>query len=97
MNKPTTAHKYFSGIFQTADYTPYFTPSGEVRAYDIEIFGALPLPKGVSVLAEDVYIRAASGGNNHSRLSRLPKGAVVGYYPRGGGAANRLFSSEFAS
>jgi len=95
-----TAHPAFHGILEGDDFTPYFATSskGAVRAYNVEIFGALPIPTGVTILAEDLYIRLAVGGNNESRRARLSKGTVVGYYPTSGGEqANRLFASEFAS
>jgi hypothetical protein len=65
----------------------------EKSAYEINIFGRLSLPTGVSVLASPLKVEQNAGGNNDHRWATLPAGSQVAYYPTGGQGANLLWSS----
>lgn len=62
------------------------------QAFEINIFGRLNLPTGVSVLNAPLTITVNGGGNNESRRSVLPEGTQVAYYPTGGHYANILWA-----
>ena len=66
--------------------------SGE-DAFEIRIFGRLPLKEGVTLLQEPLKISRNCGGNNESRTQTIPAGALVYYCPTKGQCANLLWSS----
>jgi prepilin-type processing-associated H-X9-DG protein len=86
------ADPHFVGLLRGVMYASNKRFKCGKRAYQIEFFGRLNLPEGVSVLTETLLFEESVGGNNNCRVAYLPAGTEVYYCPTKGGIANMLWA-----